>query len=118
MFVEIGNLSGGLSKLIRLILVLNSADTVQAEIALAIVDDNGFGWFCWVVCFHEAYSPFEVAIFMRETILAELHGSDEKNHLGTCSSPLFPLIVDIVYRNAVFWCDEVPLLKVLSGEKV
>ena len=85
---EIGGLFGGINKLTRFILVLDAADTVQ-----------------------------EVAIFMRETILAELHGNDERNRLGICSSPLFPLIVDIVYRNAVFWCDEVLYLKALSDDK-
>jgi hypothetical protein len=108
----------GIGKLIRLILVLNPADAVQAEIALSVVDDNGFGWFCCVVCLHELDSPFEMTIFMRETTLVEFHGSGEKNCLGTCSSLLSQLIVDTVHWNAVFWCDEVPLLKVLSDERV
>ena len=36
--VEVGDLFGGIGKLIRLIFVLNSADAVQAEIALSVVD--------------------------------------------------------------------------------
>jgi hypothetical protein len=79
--VEIGGLFGGIGKLTRLILVLNSTDTAQAEITLSIVDDNGFGWFCCVVCLHELDSPFEMTIFMRETTLAEFPGSDGKNRL-------------------------------------
>jgi hypothetical protein len=92
----------GIGKLIRLILVLNPADAVQAEIALSVVDDNGFGWFCCVVCLHELDSPFEMTIFMRETTLAEFHRNDRKNCLGTLSSSPFPPIVGTARRNAFF----------------
>ena len=79
----------GIGKLVRLILVLNSADTVQAEITLSIVDDNGFGWFCRVVCLHELDSPFDMLIFMRETTLAEFHGSAGKNLSWHLLKPTF-----------------------------
>ncbi len=39
---------------------------------------------------------------MRETTLAEFHGSDEKNRLGTFSSSPVPSIVETVRRNALF----------------
>ena len=47
---------------------------------------------------------------MREIILAEFHGSGEKNCLGIYLIPPVPLIVETVHWNAAFLYNEALLL--------